>query len=101
MTVLFFQWPDGYRELASQVKDGEAVTPAFISWTNPLGVRVQPARVTWLEGSPPAELEAVAGKPLLYLGEAGGMLALFDPATDRALRVPAGAVALSLSDETD
>jgi hypothetical protein len=96
--ALFLAWPELSRDLAGEVKDGEAVTPGFLSWTNPLGLRAQPARIIWLEGSPPTGLEGLAGEPLLYLGQASGMLVLFNPATDQALRVPSGAVVLSVSD---
>jgi hypothetical protein len=96
--ALFLAWPALSRDLADEVKDGKAVTPGFPSWTNPLGLRAQPARITWLEGSPPTGLEGLAGESLLYLGQASGMLVLFNPATDQALRVPSGAVVLSVSD---
>lgn len=96
--ALFLAWPALSRDLADEVKDGEAVTPGFLSWTNPLRLRAQPARIKWLEGSPPTGLEGLAGEPLLYLGQASGMLVLFNPATDQALRVPSGTVVLSVSD---
>ena len=95
--ALFLAWPALSRDLADEVKDGKAVTPGFLSWTNPLGLRAQPARLVWLEGSPTPVWRAHK-RALLYLGQARGMLVLFNPATDQALRVPSGAVVLSVSD---
>jgi hypothetical protein len=98
MVFFFVLWPELSRELADDVRAGEAVTPTLFSRSNPLGLRAQPARISWLEGSAPEGLQSFGDKPLLYLGEGGGMLVLFDPTTDQALRVPNGAVLLSLSD---
>jgi hypothetical protein len=97
LVILFLFWPGFSGDRSDDVKIGEALTPGFFSESNPLGLRAQPARITWLAESAPAGLEPLADKPLLYLGEGGGMLVLFDPATDQALRVPSGAVVLSLS----
>ena len=74
------------------------MSPAFFSRSNPFSSGAAPLIYMGWE-SAPADLVSLADKPLLYLGEGDGMLALFDPATDRALRVPSGAVVLTLSNE--
>jgi hypothetical protein len=97
--VLFAVWMRvAYTSDAHRVKRGRSLRPPGLSTpgrvvTNPLGLRVEPVRVTWLGGS--AGGYEFGHADVMYLGRADGIAVLFDPARRRTVRVPAGDVVLT------
>jgi hypothetical protein len=93
---------------ASDVKAGKAVGPVRIPdylfvppflWDVPvLAVHADPATVeaTGKPGDSPAA-ERLRGRRLLYLGQSGGTVVLYDAAVQRALYVPASSIILQVT----
>jgi hypothetical protein len=94
-SLLLFALPERARSLADQVEAGETVRPPVsFRWLD-LHVKALPAKLTSLRGEPlPMQLES---RSLRYLGEAGGVVVLYDWKAERVLRVPTGSVVLTTS----
>ena len=58
-----------------------------------LSVHAQPADLTWLSGSPP---DAVPSRNVVYLGQANGSVVVYDRLSEKASRIPAGDVVVSI-----
>jgi hypothetical protein len=79
---------------AKQVREGRAVEPTFlgiplVSWG------AHPVGITWTGEAPPG-LDQVTGHCLLYLGQGNGAVLLYDHDTGMTIRVPSGALVLSI-----
>jgi hypothetical protein len=61
--------------------------------TNPLGLRVEPVRVSWI-GEAKAAYDFGRGE-VMYVGSADGTAVFFDPRTRPTVRVPAGDVVVT------
>ena len=61
-----------------------------------LSVHAQPATLTWLRGSQPAGFGSEA--EVVYLGQAGGSIVVYDGSSQTVWRLPAGSVAISVDD---
>jgi hypothetical protein len=74
--------------------DGGAVTSVNFGPMQVLGLRAEPATVTWIAGTPPSDPAFVSGECLLYLGQANGISVFFDPGPPqvRTIRVQSSAV---------
>jgi hypothetical protein len=94
-STLFYYLPDRARALADGVEKGETVRPpsSLSLRLVDLSVEALPARLTSLgENDLPAELRS---RSLRYLGEAGGILILYDWKTKRTIRLPAGSMVVT------
>jgi len=90
--------PVSYQLEANRVRDGEPVRPAGLTTLqrvlkNPLGIRVEPVRVTWIGETKPAN--DFEDDPVMYLGRADGTAAFFDPCTKSTVRVPDGDIVMT------
>jgi hypothetical protein len=99
-TLVFFAgWmPATYTRDAHLVKRGHSLRPPGLSTpirvlTNPLGLRVEPVRVSWIAGTNAAY--DFARERVMYLGSANGVAVFFDPSRRRTLRVPAGDIVVT------
>lgn len=52
-----------------------------------LSVHAQPATLTWLIANPPADIHT---STIVYLGQGGGLLVVYDTTSERTSRIPAG-----------
>jgi hypothetical protein len=98
LLVLAIWMPAAYTRDARDVKDGKALRPPGLSTplrvvTNPLGLRVEPVRVSWI-GEAKAAYDFGRGE-VMYLGSADGTAVFFDPRNRRTVRVPAGDVVVT------
>ncbi|HEV2757533.1 MAG TPA: hypothetical protein VG318_17350 [Actinomycetota bacterium] len=63
--------------------------------TGLLTAHAEPVCVDWLDGDPPIALPGGEPAPFMYLGQADGLVILYEPgATRTPLRVPAGKIAM-------
>lgn len=97
-----FGLPVQYARIAADVQSGDtpALDPRRIGpqLTNPLGIRAERVRVTWIEqGEAPYKLDE--GQAFVYLGHANGLTALYDLKYRRTVRVPDTSIAVVLGDE--
>jgi hypothetical protein len=66
-----------------------------------LNVHVREARIEPVAKTNVASaITKLAGRPILYVGQADGTLVLFDPMTDRAIYLPRNSVTLSVGSES-
>jgi hypothetical protein len=96
-------WPFiGALEAASAVKAGKPVRPLLLPAPVPplpiLAIQADPATVepAGKLGESPAT-DRLRGRRLLYLGQTGGTVALYDAAAQRAVYVPAGSIILHVA----
>jgi hypothetical protein len=82
----------------SAVREGRAI--GEIESTNGLSLLNVHVRGATIEpvttANVPSAILKLAGKPLLYLGQADGTLVLFDASVDRAIYLPRNSVMLSV-----
>lgn len=91
LPILLLWMPHTYSRDAARVRDGKSMRPAGLSTprriiTNPLGLRVEPVRVSWID-----ETHAVydfGRTEVMYLGRADGTAVFYDPRSQRTVRVP-------------
>lgn len=94
--VVLFELPVRARTLADQVEKGETVRPSA-SFTLRAGLHVKavPVRLTTLGGDElPSELTSPS---LRYLGQASGVLILYDWKAERVIRLPMDSVVVTTS----
>jgi hypothetical protein len=103
LLVLVFGWPFiGTTEAANAVKAGEPVRPLLLPAPAPplpiLAIRADPATVepAGKPGESPAA-ERLRGRRLLYLGQAGGTVVLYDAAEQHAVYMPASSIILKVA----
>jgi hypothetical protein len=89
--LLVVMWATA-RSQARLVQDGKTVRPPFLFDT---GTRAHRASVKWV-GDAPVGLSDVQTHRLMYLGESGGSVVLYDVDEKRSLRLPAGEVVVSI-----
>lgn len=91
LPILLLWMPHSYSGDADRVRDGKSVRPAGVSSplriiTNPLGLRVEPVRVSWIDDTHAAY--DFGRNEVMYLGHADGIAVFFDPRNQRTVRVP-------------
>jgi hypothetical protein len=94
--LVLFELPVRARTLADQVERGETVRPSG-SFTLRAGLHVKavPVRLTTLGGDElPSELRSPS---LLYLGQASGVLIVYDWEAERVIRLPMDSVVMTTS----
>ncbi len=96
LVVLMVWMPFAYDLKADDVKQGKPVRPPGLSTayrlvTNPLGLRVVPVRVSWIDEKHAAyDFQS----EVMYLGRADGIAVFFDPSNQRTVHVPQGDIVL-------
>jgi hypothetical protein len=63
-----------------------------------LSVHAQPATLTWLGGTPPGHVPL--NRTVVYLGQSGGSIVVYDGGPDKTTRIPAGDVAVHIDAST-
>ena len=93
--VVLVTLPGRARSLADQVEKGQTVRPPASFRAVDLHVKALPVRLTSLGEDPlPARLRSPS---LRYLGQAGGVLVLYDWKAERVIRLPTGSVVVMTS----
>jgi hypothetical protein len=77
---------------ADRVETGRPVRMSFLADT---GIHAEKAKITWI-GAAPAGLTDLPIHRLMYLGQSGGDVVLYDVDDDRSLRMPSSKVAVSI-----
>jgi len=93
--LVLYTLPQRARSLADQVEQGQSVRPPVSVRILDLHVKALPVTLRSLGADPlPAQLRSPS---LRYLGQAGGVLVLYDWKTERVIRLPAGSVVVMTS----
>lgn len=79
---------------ADQAQAGSAVVPGPLTL---LSVRADPVCVEWPGSDVPAAIENAGPRPFMYLGQANGVLVLYDNDQGAPLRLPAGKAVLRIA----
>lgn len=91
LPILLVWMPHAYSDDAIQVRNGMRIRPAGLSTpgriiTNPLGLRVEAVRVSWIDDTQTAY--DFGSSQVMYLGRADGTAVFYDPRNERTVRVP-------------
>jgi hypothetical protein len=97
LVVLALWMPLTYTRDAHRVKEGKALRPAGLSTpnrivTNPLGLRVEPVRVSWIDKARAAH--DFGSDRVVYLGRAEGIAVFYDAEKRQTVRVPEGDIVI-------
>jgi hypothetical protein len=88
--LVLFTLPQRARSLADQVEEGGTVRPPISFRILDLHVKALPVKLTRIGADPlPAQVRSPS---LRYLGEAGGVVVLYDWKKERVIRLPASSV---------
>jgi hypothetical protein len=80
------------RSAANDVRSGHNVRPYFFLDT---GIHAERATITWL-GDAPRPLADVPTHRLMFMGESGGSVVLYDVDVKRSIRIPSSNVGVSI-----
>jgi hypothetical protein len=91
LPILLVWMPRTYSNDTARVRDGKSIRPAGLSTphriiTNPLGLRVEPVRVSWIDDTHAAY--DFGSNQVMYLGRADGTAVFYDRRNERTVRVP-------------
>jgi hypothetical protein len=102
IAFLVYTFPVTARKEAQKVIDGRAVSPlhAFASPAPILTIHADPVIIIKSVGAKKAgeiaAVESLAPTSLLYMGQANGMIVLYDSSVDQAIYLPASSVLLTV-----
>jgi hypothetical protein len=98
--VLFFSVSTGFFSIVwfwgqatAAANDVEAGKPVRLSFLSDTGIHAEKARITWI-GDAPKALTDLPTHKLMFLGQSGGTVVLYDVDDKRSIRIPSSNVAV-------